>query len=753
MTFTEERPAFETEFEAYYRTMPNDVSGIEQGIADLNAAHPQWSPFQRKASVYKAIAEHCPVQVFRHFPFYYEVGVGKPRTNLGEGGVGQWMKSLPLGQALADSGRDWWQPYSERGFSLGWLVVDDNHHSLGLDNIFRDGLNGFVARAEERLRAAETDDERDFLNTMIVGLRCQMKLANRFADEAARLAAAELAAEETDMLVRDRLLRMADVAQRIPANPPKTFYEALCAILFARETTQSLEGNGISILAHLDRMVGPFYERDLAAGRIDRDEAKNLLGYFIAQSDTRFGMYDIVADHVGTNTTIMIGGCERDGTPVFNDVTRMIAEIYLEQRFIDSKLNARVSLGHPQEYRDLLSGLVEAGCNSLALFNDDVVIPANVAMGKAVEDCRLYAGGGCQENVLENTEINSRATIYMSLPGVFMGGFFPEDWAVISDRDGISMQPYADCATYDELHAVFLANLRSVLEAHVKQRNLTEAEGVRYNPCPLHSASIDDCIANAQDMMDGGTRYKNGSVSLGGIGTLIDSAFVVRRMVFEENAIPFDQLRDMLRADFDGEEAFRQHLVNHVPKFGHDDPEIRDFSARIFSDVASASRGLRNTRGGEYEASLFSFRTFTHFGKSLGATPDGRRAGEHVSPGMSPTMLSLGPQCGISQVLRSLEPVDMSEYPVVAVLDVKMPASRTGFGDGVVRSVIDCFLEYGGSVVQINVVDPALLIEAREYPERHPDLVVRISGYSAYFRTLSRSLQDEVIERTLVNTG
>jgi formate C-acetyltransferase len=250
-------------------------------------------------------------------------------------------------------------------------------------------------------------------------------------------------------------------------------------------------------------------------------------------------------------------------------------------------------------------------------------------------------------------------------------------------------------------------------------------------------------------MMAGGARYNFGSVSLAGIGTLIDSLFAVRELVFERKQVPFAQLRDILAADFSGEEALRQHIVNRIPKFGQDDPAIREFSTRVFADIARVSRGHRNTRGGVYEASLFSFRSFTDLGRRAGATPDGRHAGEHISPGMSPSMLALGRECDITTVLRAVDPLDMTDYPVVAVLDVKMPVSPSGHDPAVVESVIRCFVDYGGSVLQINVADPAVLLEAREHPERYPDLVVRISGYSAYFRTLSPAVQDEVIARTL----
>jgi len=744
MSFRSERLAFEREFEQYYASMPNDVSEI-RGILDTeNAAHPEWSAFRRKRFIYEVISAHCPVTLFRHFPFYYEIGVGKPRRDLGTGGIGGWLKEQPFGKSLADTGAAFWRPYAERGLSAGWHVLDDNHHTLGYDNVSRSGLAGLISQAEERRDSVRDEEEAEFLDTMVAGLRAQMLLAARFADEACRMGASE-----ADPVVRERLMQIADTARRVPASPPRTFFEALATIVFMRETTQALESNGISVYGHLDRMLGPFYDADLNAGRITRDEAKDLLAFFLARSDALFGMGE-ARDHVGTNTTVVIGGCDETGTPVFNEVTRIVVEVYREFGLVDPKLHARVSAAHPHEYFDLIAGCCAEGHNVVSIFNDDVVIPANVKMGKALADSRLYVGGGCQENVLQNTEVNSRATMYMNLPGVFIMGFFPNRWADLAERDGYQIEPVGGATTFGDLYNAFLRNLESVIKAHVAARNRTEGQGVRYNPCPLHSATLSDCIQNARDLMAGGARYNFGSISLAGIGTLIDSLFAVRELVFERKQVSFAQLRDMLAEDFAGEEALRQYIINRIPKFGRDDSMMRDFSAHVFADIARVSRGHRNTRGGVYEASLFSFRTFADFGRRTGATPDGRHAGEHLSPGMSPSMQALGRECDAATVLRALEPLDMTDYPVVAVLDLKMPVSPGGQNPALIESVIRCFVDCGGSVLQINVTDPEVLLEAREHPERHPDLVVRISGYSAYFRTLSPAVQDEVIARTLV---
>lgn len=744
MTFLDERGDFEQELDAYYSTYPTDLSIIERDLRQIPAQYPRQSPYEWKARGYAVLAAKCPVKVFRHFPFYVELNTGRHRTELGSRGLGAWMKSEPMGKELQAQGEAWWAPCGERGLSNGWLVVDDNHQSIGYDVVLQRGLLDIRRQATDRLCQPCDDRQRAFLQSSVEGLDALMAVASRFSDEAARLAAAE-----GETAIRVRLQRLADTARRVPGEAPATFYEALCTILFLREVVTSLDANGISVYGHVDRLLGPFLNADLAAGRTTLEEARDLLRFFLAFCDARYGMGQAQPWHVGTNSTIGVGGCDQAGTPIFNEVTRMILEASIELEVVDPKINARVSAAHGAEYLELLARHVASGRNSLAVFNDDVVIAANVKTGKAVQDARLYVGGGCQENVLQNCEVNNRATMYLNMAQVLRMGFAPQAWADLARRDGYTISPFAAAADFEALYAAYLRNLKGVIDAHIDQRNRTERQGWRYNPCPLHSSMIEDCLSAARDMMEGGARYNGSSVSLAGIGTVIDSLLAIRQLVFVERRLGLDELTAILEADFAGQETLRQYILHRLPKFGRPDRDAAAFSARVFADVAAAASGRANTRGGRYEASLFAFRSFADLGARTGATPDGRKAGWHVSPGMGPSPLALQDKSTLGDILGALAPLDLTDYPVVAVLDVKLPANAA-VGTQVIVSVLRRFLAAGGSVLQVNYVSPELLQEARIHPERHGDLVVRVSGYSSYFTRLAEPIQNEIIARAAV---
>ncbi|MFW6255181.1 MAG: pyruvate formate lyase family protein [Candidatus Sumerlaeota bacterium] len=748
MGFIDEYESFQSELDAYYASYPSDMSEVEAEIDRVSAEHPEWGPCRRKAIIYETAAERCPVKVFRHCPFFFEHDTGLNRRSWGSHnhnapGIGAWMARQPKQRELEKWAHEQLEPANSSGICYGPPVYDFDHHCVGFDNVLSKGLEGIISQARKRLGNDGLDErQRDFLAGVIIGNRALVRIAERFAEEAEALAADEDVAH-----IRRRLIRMAEAARHVPARPARSFYEALAVIMFMRQVLAGLEGLGESIYGHLDRMLQPYLDADLADGSITLEEAEDLLQAFLAVTDVKFELHN---NGGVTSTTIVIGGCDRDGTPVFNDVTRMIIGAYPKLGLINPELNARLSQNHPDEYFQLLAELSARGMNVTALFNDDVLIEANTRMGKALEDARLYVGGGCQENVLQNTEINSRASIYTNLAHIFLMGFMPERWQNYIDFHGLDIQIYEGAENFEALYKRFLANLETVANQFIDQRNMTEKEGWWYNPCPVHSSTLDDCIEKAKDMLDGGTRYAGASVGMTGVGTVVDSLRAVRQMVFDEQRVSIAKMAQLLQTDFADAEELRLYAINRVPKFGSDDPEMARFAAQVFHDIAQATTGRSNTRGGRYEASLFGFVAFRNMGKETCATPDGRRAGEPLSPGMSPTPEGLRRSGGVSAALGALESIDLADYAVVSVLDAKLPWTLAGMNRDVIAAMMRRFLEVGGSVAQFNVVEPQVLLDAREHPERHSDLVVRVSGFSARFINLPEDVQNEIIQRELI---
>ena len=742
-SFCKIRSEFDTELNSYYSTYPTRVDHIEREINHLTAADSDTSPFRAKAALYNAVSRCADVHIFRYLPFYFEVNTGRARHSWGIGGIGAYLMESAFGRDYKERAKELQEEYADFfSFNSPFAgAFDHDHHCVGYDNVLEKGLNGILEEIEARVRQNKAPEEQDFLLSAAAGIRAMIEIAGRFAELAGKLKE-----DEQDPLVRANLRRIYNAALRCPMHPPTTFFEALNTLIFMREICGSLEGMGISTFGQVDRMLYPYYREDKRTGRIDRTEAQYLIDSFLAYTEVKF---ECRIGSRETSTTVVIGGCDEEGYPVFNELTKLIISSYRELRLSNPKLHCRISPDHPVEYFEQVSALVADGLNVAAIYNDPVVIGANVKNGREKRDARLYVAGGCQENMLANTEINSRATVYCNLSNVLLATLFPDRFE--SPRD---VTLITDSSNFDTLYAAFIANLNRLAGKLVERRNRLEADGVRFNPCPLLSSTIDDCIVRRRDMTDGGTRYSSGSVGLTGSATLINSLFVIKKRVFEEGAIGLRELRDALTSDWNGLEFLRMRLVSSLPLYGSGDSDVCDFSAKVFKDIARATSGMPNARGGRYEASLFSHLTYRRFGEKTGATPDGRRNGDDLSKGVGPSFLTLGDECPATRIVDCLKPIDFKDFAVIGVLDLKLPSFRGNGSNGgrIVKAVIQRFLECEGSVLQINCVDQAQLVDARSHPERHADLVVRVSGYSARFVHLDPELQEEIINRTAATT-
>ncbi|MBI2841996.1 MAG: hypothetical protein HYX78_01200 [Armatimonadetes bacterium] len=726
---------FFREMGQFYSAYPADVSDVEEEWRRRVRSGPGLSSFRCKALLYEVAAERCDVHLFRQSPFYYEIVTGRPRNSHGMDGLGALVLGLHTDEIEhVRSSIDCFE--QERLFSSWEQLIDWDHHSVGYDNVLACGLGGLRETASERLERSSGETEQEFLASVVTALDSLMSLSSRFADRAE-----EMLDTEDDPAVRARLLRIAETARRVPAEPARTFYEALSGILFMREACASLDGIGVCILGHLDRMLEPYYRSDINAGRLTEAEAKSLLQAFLAATDARFDL----STGPETATTVNIGGQDRSGRPVYNEVTRIICEVFLEMRLVNPKVNARICAAHPDEYYNLLARAALSGCNVLAIFNDETIIRAHAERGKAVEDCRLYVSGGCQELMLQNTEVNFRGCIYLNLLKVLELTIHPER-STEADREHFILDDTGPaCGSFEAFYESFLNNLKSVLNGVSSMGADAGSHAWRINPCPMTSATVSGCIENGRDMMQGGAKYNSSSISLNGFGTLVDSLYSIKELVYDRRAFSMDELKRILDENYRGHEGVRRRILREIPKYGQDQDDVNAFARRLAADIARLASGQDNGRGGKFEASLFSYGLFHKWGEVSPATPDGRLAGEPLSRGMGPS--GYGTINGVTAVINSACSIPMDKYPGGGVLDISLPIGMNKRFD-IAAALIRRFIEGGGSILQMNVMDNETLKKARANPLEYPWLVVRVYGFSARYVSLPADVQDEILSRT-----
>ena len=713
------------EFAHYYGTFDADAARLVKLLEEQVWNVPCAYSYEKKALMHEILCRECKVHLFEESSFFFEISSGRERFTWGG------LQS-PAGSYLHEKTAELWlnrygkkmEPDREEGFLHGWNnPVGFDHHCPNYEVILQKGLSGIIAEAAMHLEQEQDPRKRAFYSSVIRSNRALIGLQHRFEDEAIKLA--ENTTNETKIA---HYKKIAKAASRVPEYPAKTFYEGLCAILFFRECASSVEGLGISTFALLDRFLNPLYQADLNAGRITKEEARELLCDLLLYTDSRF---DVQNSYYETSTTIELGGCDENGEPVYNDVTCLVLEAVRAVRSVNTKINLRISQKHPEEYFREIARLQLEDLPTIMMHNDDVLIPARIRQGQEIQDVCKYVGCGCHEVVLAGSEVCTRADTWINMPRLLLS----------------SMEKHSAAADFEEFLTAYVADVKAYHEYIATAKNKYEALWCEYDPYPLYSSTFPSSLAKGRDVTEGGAKYNTTMLSMLGTATMLDSLYSIRTLVFEEKRLTMEQLTQILKEDFKDNEVLRQQIISRIPKHGNNSEEVNGFAADVLSRLAKVS-GQNNARGGKYMPAFYPHDIFRDLGAKTGATPDGRKAGVPLSRGVSPSEF-VQTDSPVS-LLLSLQDIDFTEYADSFCAELTLPKLPEGEkGIEILTAIIKVFLQVGGSSLQMNLLNKDVLLEAKKNPELHKNVCVRVCGYSALFVTLGEKVQDEVIARAI----
>ncbi len=714
----------EQEFEQFFANYDLRSQELMDALDEMAATAGPVSSYELKTRQYELLCSRVPVRLFHHTDFFFEIGSRSERYAWG----GLFS---PIGGHMRLGERNAWctefaravAPEVEQGFFQGGMPVGIDHHCPGYDKLLALGLTGIVRQAQQLLDGCTDPLKQEFYRCAIRANRALMGLAERFAAQARALAASASSPEE-----QAHYAKIASAAAQVPANPPRTFYEGLCAVLFYRECVGTLEGIGFSTYGQLDRMLYPLYRADLAAGRITAQEALRLFCDLLLYTETRFDTKNVYRE---TSTTIELGGCDRDGTVIYNELTALILDAVVNVRSIGTKINCRISRQHPPEYLEKIAGVQLADLPTLMMHNDDTLIPARVAQGQAVQDARMYVGGGCHEIVLQGTEVCTRADSWISLPRVLLA----------------TMEHAQACPDFDSFFAAYIQDLHAYHDHIAALKNRGEAQWCSHDPLVLYSSTLADCLEQGLDLTEGGARYNSTALSMVGVADLVDSLYAIRQLVFEEKRLTLADYCRVLAENFVNDQPLRQYIVQKLPKHGTNHPALNEFSAWVLEQVSTVS-GQTNARGGKYLPTIYPHNSNMFMGRRTGATPNGRLANTPMSRGVSPS--EFVPTDSPLDVIHSLKAIDFTRFADSFIAELTLPRLEdTPQNRALLLAIINAFLDAGGSALQFNLTDPQQLLDARQHPEQHPNLTVRVCGFSAVFVTLDEASQSEIITRAI----
>ncbi len=620
------------------------------------------------------------------------------------------------------------------------------HIVPGHKNVLARGFSGIRDDAQARLARECTGSQRAFLESVVITCESMRAFSGRFAELARAQADAEPHAGR-----REELLTIAQACERVPWLPPRTFAEAVQALWFTQNAAIISYGAGSGITpGRVDQLLFPFYEADVARGALTRDHALRLLEELIIKLNDNVVIWPNIGgvelNHLGSDVeNITIGGVGRDGLDATNELSWLFIEA-IENTNLATTASFRVSKKSPPDFVRRVAQM-HRKTNSPAFLNDETAIATLMDDGYPLEAAREYCLVGCVEPSGNGDTFGATGGSKVYFPTALDLVFNRGRTTFFGNQDGPDTGDPRAFATFDGLLDAFFRQLETMVGQVTDATNLRDAIWAERFHNPLISSTIDGCIENAKDMTAGGADYSFGAVGGGGLGTVVDSLATVRALVFEERSVTMDELLRALSTNFRDHEALRQRL-KAGPRFGNDDAKVDALAALVVERFCAMARAKPTVTGGHFKASLISYGLNVYEGALEPATPDGRRAGEPLSNSMSPS--NGAERKGPTAVLNSMARIDHTQIGYGNSLNVKLPLGLLASDKGVesLAGLVRTYFHKGGFHVQFNAVDALTLRKAQATPQDYADLIVRVSGYSAYFTRLGRQIQDDIIART-----
>ena len=672
------------------------------------------------------------------------------------------------------------------------------HVTVKYEEVLAIGYEGIMAKAQAELDRCQVGDgdyarRSHFLNAVILSCQAVMEYAQRYA-----ALAEKMAAECSDPVRRNELEVIALNCSHVPARGAGSFYEACQSFWFVQQLLQ-LESSGHSISpGRFDQYMYPYYKRDLDNGNITREFAQELMDCIWvklndlnkcrdAASAEGFAGYSLFQN-------LIAGGQNKDGEDVTNDLSIMCIQASMHVQLPQPSLSVRVWNGTPHEFLIKAAELTRTGIGLPAYYNDEVIIPALQNRGLSLEDAREYNIIGCVEpqKAGKTDGWHDAAFFNMCRPLelVFSNGMDKGELVGIPTGDVTEM------TTFEEFYDAYKKQMDYFISLLVNADNAIDVAHAERCPLPFLSCMVDDCIKRGISVQEGGAVYNFTGPQGFGIANMADSLYAVRQLVYRDKKVSMEEYKEALLWNYgkgiDSETAadmtasilkemerqgraidesavksvletvmtmklsedqkarFEEihHMIDEVPKFGNDIPEVDYFARDVAYTYTRPLQNYKNPRGGQFQAGLYPVSANVPLGGQTGATPDGRYAHTPVADGVSPSAGKdvNGPTAAANSVAR----LDHFIVSNGTLFNQKFHPSALAGREGLEKftALIRSYFDQKGMHMQFNVVDRDTLLDAQKNPEKYKHLVVRVAGYSALFTTLSRSLQDDIIRRT-----
>jgi trans-4-hydroxy-L-proline dehydratase len=709
--------------------------------------------------------------------------------------VGAVKEIIPTPEQKAAADRfmgAWWKDGPEsiqRGirwfYSQGWLknrppwFHSFGHLALDWERLVTQGIGSFEETARASLARPDRDpDQRAFLQGALLCYGALSGYLRRYAAEAGKAATAC-----SDPARAAELRAVGASCEHLARGPARTFQEALQLVWLVALPLQKVCGCGVLNFSRMDQYLLPFYRRDLAAGTLTPDQALSLLHEFYEKNNEIFSP----VDHMSQETEqvqytlevayddpnyVILGGLLPGRVPGVNELTELFVRAAHDLKLRNPFIVFRWYRGlDPAVWRKVVAAMRDNA--TLIVYDDETMIPAFRAYGVDEVDAWDYGLYGCndpnvpaKEGGLRQLWFNLARPFELAmnqgdLPMAPLGGEGEKRETQFSLEDrmiglmtgpyyGTRTRPLAEMRSIDDLLDAYRQQVRFLLRDYraALERDLALERQASKGRIRIEDCFLQGTIEDAVTWNDGGTRYHKITVQGSGLATAIDSFAAVEQLVFRDRSLTLTELDEILKRDWAGHEDLRARMVRKTPKFGNDVEWVDALGRRVadvFCDEVAACNDPRYLYA--FFPCISTDRDFTTMGQWVGATPDGRRAGQQVSENTSPTEGT--DASGLTALLGSVARLPMHRF-TGGPLNVRLHPSAVAGPRGLenLAAALQTYFEAGAMNVMVNVVSKDELQDAQIHPEKYRGLCVRVTGYSAYFTQMGKRAQDELIRRT-----
>jgi len=695
----------------------------------------------RRALFFRAVvAKHLPVQILEGelvvgFQFSTalsrclnrEEGAARDREEARFFKEWQELNNLGIGNCGAVPGH--LVPDYPRALRLGWSGIQAEAEAIAAD-------------------PGASRERRDLARAVSICADAVRILSERYAAEAERLAAAEQGPRA------DELREIARICRKVPWQPAETFPEALQALWMTHMmlmAAESYPGPGVSP-GRIDQYLYPYYQADLEQGCLTRDQAKEWLDCLWIKHNYVYDYQGWVGTNQGINASfgqlVTLGGINEQGEDAANELTFLLLDVIEEMNLLEPKPNVRIHANSSDRLLERLVEMLGRAQGSPFLINFDENSMAGLRwQGLPEERLWDYAPVGCLENTLAGDDRSGTVDVNLNLAKAVELALNDGRDMITGRQAGPRTGDPAAFTSFEALFDAFKVQLKGLLLRLIETNNLADQGRARWEPVPYMSGIVGGCLESGKDCNAGGARFNYLTVEGIALATAADSLAAIQKLVFEDRRVSLAELQKALLANYEGYENLRRTLLNKAPKYGNDD----DRADRIAREVSRfwTEETVRHTSptGKQYRAGYLSWNYWIAYAPSTAATPDGRKKGQFLSNAVCP--VNGADRLGPTAVIKSVGKLGLESAPNGASHTMSFSPSllREAEHRAKLMALLRAYGQVGGTCLQVNVIDAATLREAQKHPDEYRNLLVRVTGYNAYFVGLGKEIQDEIIAR------